>query len=233
MKLIIEMLKCVWSASVCRAAGGGLCLFLLGLLWLPAGEIDRLLVAVNGSVITEGDLYMARGFNAIVSDGGKRQSASREEEIDRLIDVELIRQELRNLRIEFEDKAVMERRISELRKRYTGGRDITQSLEKYGLTEAELDSFLRLRIMVETFLDFRFRPFVSISEDNIKDYYRNRLEPQLKAAGSELPPLAEVSEKIREILTEEAINTELDDWIEDTRRSARIEYFYDRDPDIP
>ena len=52
-----------------------------------AGEIDRLLAAVNGKVMTEQDLLLARELNAFLSDGKISVSPSRTEEISRLIDL--------------------------------------------------------------------------------------------------------------------------------------------------
>jgi hypothetical protein len=49
----------------------------------------------------------------------------------------------------------------------------------------------------------------------------------LREAGVALPPLEQVSEKIRSILREEKINDVLDQWIKEIRRNSRIEYFYE------
>ena len=74
-------------------------------------------------------------------------------------------------------------------------------------------------------MDFRFRPFVAISQSEIKDYYESRLTPQLQKSGIELPPLAQVSAEIEAILSEEKVNSMLDTWIKEIRRKSRIEYY--------
>ena len=94
-----------------------------------------------------------------------------------------------------------------------------------GLQESELISYLQLESSILKFVDFRFRPFVSVSEEEIKKYYETRLIPQLQKAKLEIPPLAQVSTRIEEILREEEVNALLDQWIKEVRRSSRIENF--------
>jgi hypothetical protein len=74
-------------------------------------------------------------------------------------------------------------------------------------------------------VDFRFRPFVSVSEEEIKKYYETRLIPQLQKAKLEIPALPQVSTRIEEILREEKVNALLDQWIKEVRRNSRIENF--------
>ena len=64
--------------------------------FVNGSEIDRLIAAVNGVAITEGDLNLARSLNAILSYGRNAAAASRSDEIEKLIDQELMRQELKN-----------------------------------------------------------------------------------------------------------------------------------------
>lgn len=190
---------------------------------VPAEEIDRLLVAVNGAVVTEGDLHVARSLNALVSPGGA--AASREQEISRMIDLELIRQELENLRIEPEVAPEIQARIRELGDRYAGDGGLAARLARLGITEAELDAFLRTEVLILRFLEFRFRPFVRVQAGEIEAYYRGRLAPQLEGAAVPVPPLEEVSAPIEAVLVEEKINAELERWIADARRNGRIDYF--------
>jgi len=200
-------------------------IFCAGITNLSAEQVDRLLVSVNGSVVTEGDLYVARSLNELVFSGQAENPSPREAEIDRLIDLELIHQELKNLRVELEDESLVETRILQLRQRYAAVGGISERLENLGISETELYSFLKLDVLIGEFLKFRFRPFVRVSKEEIEDYYRQRLQPQLQESGIDLPPLNEVSDKIEVILEEEKINDELNQWIENARSNAKIEYF--------
>lgn len=194
---------------------------------LTAGEVDRLLVGVNGSVITEGDLYIARSLHKLVYPDMAAGTASREEEIDRLVNLELISQEMKSLRVEIDDESAIKAKVQQLRDRYAASGGLPAQLEKLGISEAELYDFLKLEALTMRFVDFRFRPFVRVSKEEIESYYKGILQPQLRESGLEIPPLSEVTDKIEAILTEQKINAELDQWIENARSSAKIEYFRD------
>ena len=194
---------------------------------MRAEQVDRLLVGVNGSVITEGDLYIARRLNDIVYPGRPATPVSREEEIDRRINLELIRQELKNLRLEIEDESLVRTKLEAVTERYSSSGGLARILEASGISNEELYEFLEHEVLTARFLDFRFRPFVRVERKEIEDYYRERLQPQLRESGVDIPPLEEVSKKIEEILMEEKISRELDLWVENARDNARIEYFLD------
>jgi hypothetical protein len=220
-------------SSVSRIIRAGLPVFVLSVANLCAGEVDRLLVAVNGVVITEGDLDIARSLNAMDSPGKRVDRVSRREEIDRLIDLELMRQELKNFSLDPQDEIQLDAKAKEFRDHLAEVSGITHSLEQVGLTELELHSYLRAAISVLEFVQFRFSPQAYVSEEEIAAYYAERLTPQLREAGVELPPLAKVSADIEKNLKEEKINDALDQWILDTRRNARIEYFNSDGSDVP
>ena len=197
----------------------------VGTAFTRAEPVDRLLVDVNGSVVTEGDLYLARVLNELVYPGRTANPVSRAEEIDRRINLELILQELKNLRLELEDESLVQARMEQIERRLADSGGLSGAIEAIGVSNEELRSFLKLEALITKFMDFRFRPFVRIEKEEIEDYYRERLQPQLRESGIDIPPLEEVSTEIEEILQEERINVELNLWIENARKSARIEYF--------
>lgn len=199
--------------------------FVLTARFVPGVEIDQLLAAVNGKVITQGDLDLWRSLNAVVSYDKSTAPASQENEIDRLVDQELMRQELKNFSISQEDETKVQARLQSLRDAYAEKEGLPLLLQQLGLQESELISYLQLESSIMKFVDFRFRPFVRVSEDEIKAYYENRLALQLEKAKIVLPPLAEVSTRIEEILVEEKVNTALEQWIKEIRQNSRIEYF--------
>jgi hypothetical protein len=194
---------------------------------LGAAEIDRLLAAVNGRVIAEGDLLLARNLNAVLSFGSDLEQSSESGEIDRLIDLELLRQELASFPMAPEDQSRIESRIQELRNAYAEIGGLPGLLRRLGLQESELLDYMRLQDSILHFVDFRFRPFVEVSEQEIQEYYKDKLVPTLQKAGAPVPLPAEVSARIQEVLKEEKVNASLTQWIRDVRRHSRIEYYID------
>jgi peptidyl-prolyl cis-trans isomerase SurA len=203
---------CVWDASpVCGE------------------EIDRLIAAVNGKVITEGDLDLARKLNAVVFQDKNTKPRSRKEEIDQLIDLELMRQELKSFSLTQEDENKIAARMQLLRAAYAEKGGLPVRLRNLSLQETELLSYLWLESSILRFVDFRFRPFINITDVEIKDYYETRFIPQLRESKLAVPELTQVSAKIEEILKEEKISAALEQWIRTVKHNSRIEYFLKQD----
>lgn len=190
-----------------------------------AEEIDRLLAAVNGKVITEGDLRVARNLNALVGFGRTAPPGSSSEEIDRMINRELLRQELEHFPLQPEDRTRADQRLEELRKGYAEIGGITYVLRGLGLQETEIETYLALQVAMARFIDLRFRPFVSVTPAEIEEYYRTQLEPQLRMAGSRIPPLEEVSRQIEGLLMDGKVGRMMDDWIRILRQHSETELF--------
>ncbi len=205
----------------------GLLAFMFAFLAEPlkAEEIDRLLAAVNGKVITEGDLVLARNLNEILSLGRNDGIPSRNAEIERLIDLELMRQELVAFPMATGDQSNIESRLQEIKSAYADAGGLSASLRRLGLSEMELANYVRLQDSILRFVNFRFRPFAAPSEQEVQAYYNDKLLPPVRKANAPIPPLAEVSGKILDILTEEKVNALMNQWIQDIRRHSRIEYF--------
>jgi hypothetical protein len=183
------------------------------------------LAAVNGKVITESDLRIARNLNSLLVFGKDEQGggSSRQAQISRSIDLELIRQELTNFPLDPDEQSGIEARVEELKAGYVEIGGLDPLLRKLGLQAAELQDYLRLQASILRFVNLRFRPFVSVSPDEVSAYYRDKLAPKLQGAGVPVPPVEEVSAKIEDLLKEEKVNAALDDWIKELRAHSRIE----------
>jgi len=194
-----------------------------------AEEIDRLLAAVNGQVVTEGDLKVASPLNAVLSLGRGDARGSRQAELNRLIDLELVRQELEYFPLEVGDQSRMQAevlaKLDDLKEAYAEIGGLAALLRQLGLQEVELVAEVRLRMLTERFIDLRFRPFAAPSDREVEAYYREKLAPLLQKKGSPLPPLAGVSSQISAILVEQKVTADYEAWIANIRNRARIEFF--------
>ncbi len=204
----------------------------LGVKTAGAEEIDRVVVAVNGKIIAESDLRLARNLNTLLLFGRNEldTSRSREDQISRLIDLELIRQDLENFPLDAGEQNLIETRVEELKSGYAEIGGIAPIMRRLGLQVDELHSYLRLQASIMRFVNLRFRPFVSLSQEEVQVYYREKLLPRLQEAKSPVPPLEQVSAAIEDILREEKVSSALDGWIKEIRSHSRIEYFSDGTP---
>jgi hypothetical protein len=190
-----------------------------------AREVDRLLAAVNGKVITAGDLTLARNLHALVLFGKTGPEAGLELALSRLIDLELLHQELSNFPMAPADEKAVQQRMEELRQGYAEIGGISILLRRLGLQEAELESYVRLQTSILRFVDLRFRPFVTVSPEEIESYFRNTLVQKLRDSGAPVPELQEVASQVEAVLLEQKVNDALDQWVKDARGHSRIEFF--------
>ena len=63
---------------------------------------------------------------------------------------------------------------------------------------------------------------MQIDNKTIESYYREKFVPQLKQNGSGEVALADVSGKIRELLTQEKVNELLVSWLQTLRSESKV-----------
>ena len=95
-------------------------------------------------------------------------------------------------------------------------------MSRVGLTSEQLDSILRDRVMVDQYLDFRFRAFVVVTQKEISDRY-DRTYARLRNSGRIVPTLEEVRSRLEHDLTEEKIESEIDKFVDNLREQPGTE----------
>lgn len=113
------------------------------------------------------------------------------------------------------DKEVDVRR-NELAQVFGGAQRLQERMARVGLTSEQLDLILRDRVMVDQYLDFRFRAFTIVTEKEIQDRY-NQTYARLKNSGRIVPTLEEVRSRIKDELTEQKIETDIDKFVDNLR----------------
>ncbi len=96
-------------------------------------------------------------------------------------------------------------------------------LDRFGLTEGALVSHVVQQIDLMRLVDAHLRPNVQIDSKSIEAYYRDKFVPQLKQSGSPDVPLADVSAKIRELLTQEKVNELMVSWLQTLRSESKVD----------
>jgi peptidyl-prolyl cis-trans isomerase SurA len=209
-----------------------LCLFFLApprsALAVPAPQIiDRIVATVNGRVILQSDWDEALCFEALLSN---RSLASfidddRRAILDRLIDLELLREQMKSADFGHATDAEVSARIAAARKQYPQSSSDAawrSLLASYHLTEKDLFAHVEQQIDVMRLVDARLRPAIQIDSKSIEAYYRDQFVPKLKQAGASEVPLTEVSGKIRELLTQEKVSEMLVSWLQTLRSEGQV-----------
>jgi peptidyl-prolyl cis-trans isomerase SurA len=95
-------------------------------------------------------------------------------------------------------------------------------LAAHGLTPERVESYLRYRLEILSFIEQRFRQGIQISPQQIQSYYHDILLPQY-APGETVPPLDQVAPRIQEILLEKQVNVLFDAWLKNLREQGDVE----------
>jgi hypothetical protein len=206
------------------------CSMVLFAIALPsrAGDVlDRIVATVNNHIILQSEWQDAVRYEAFVSGRALDQvsSADRKTALDHLIDQELLREQMRSSGFPHASGEEVQKTIQEIRKRYATAESEAgwqTELQRYGLTESELKKRVTLQVDLMGLVDSRLRPNVIIDSKSIESYYNQELLPQLRRSGAEQVPLAEVTPKIKELLTQQKMNQMLVAWLQDLRSGSRI-----------
>jgi hypothetical protein len=193
-----------------------------------AGDVlDRIVATVNNHIILQSEWQDAVRYEAFVSGRALDQvsSADRKAALDHLIDQELLREQMRSSGFPHASGEEVQKTIQEVRKRYATAESEAgwqTELQRYGLTESEVKKRVTLQVDLMGLVDSRLRPNVIIDSKSIESYYNQELLPQLRRSGAEQVPLAEVTPKIKELLTQQKMNQMLVAWLQDLRSGSRI-----------
>ena len=205
---------------------------LSAMFFLPAAGagqvIDRIVARVNGRIILQSELEEALSYEALLNGRTLAQFTSDDRRVvlDRLIDQELLHEQLKSSEFPHASEAEAAGQVTGARKLYPEAatdEGWQVLLAKYGLREKDLVSHVRQQIDLMRLVDTRLRPAVQIDSKTIEAYYREKFVPQLKQSGASEVPLADVSAKIRELLTQEKVSELLVSWLQTLRSESDVQ----------
>ncbi len=191
-----------------------------------AGQVvDRVVANVNGHVVLQSDWEQEVAFEAFSNarDPDSFTAAERNAALDRLIDQELLREQVRPSQPAAADEVAA--RLAEVRKLQPDCATDAgwhAKLQRYGLTQSWLEKRLSDQIQLMKLVEDRLRPSIQIDQRAVETYYRDQLLPEMKRAGSRAAPLTEVVGRIKELLAEQKMNELLSGWLASLRSGSQI-----------
>jgi peptidyl-prolyl cis-trans isomerase SurA len=187
--------------------------------------VDRVIANVNGHVVLQSDWEQEVAFEALsnVRDPDSFTSAERNAALDRLIDRELLREQVRPSQPAPAEQVAA--RVAEVRKLHPDcatDEGWHAKLQRYGLTQSSLEKRLSDQIQLMKLVEDRLRPSIQIDQQAVETYYHDRLLPEMKKAGSRATPLPEVFGRIKDLLAERKMNELLAGWLASLRSGSHI-----------
>jgi DNA-binding transcriptional ArsR family regulator len=191
-----------------------------------AGQVvDRLVTKVNGHAILQSDWEQEVAFEAVSNarDPDSFTAAERSAVLDRLIDRELLREQVRPSQPAPADEVAA--RVAEVRKLQPDcatAQGWHAKLQRYGLTQSALEKHLGEQIQLMKLVEDRLRPSIQIDQQAVETYYNDRLLPEIKRTGGRATPLTEVFGRIKDLLAEQKMNELLSGWLASLRSGSHI-----------
>ena len=187
--------------------------------------IDRVVTNVNGHVVLQSDWEQEVAFEAFANarDPDSFTSAERNAALDRLIDRELLREQVRPSQPPPLEQVAA--RVAEVRKLHpdcTTDDGWRAKLQRYGLSQSALEKRFAEQIQLMRLVEDRLRPSIQIDQQAVETYYHDQLLPDMKRAGSVAAPLTEVFGRIKDLLAERKMNELLSGWLASLRSGSHI-----------
>jgi hypothetical protein len=188
--------------------------------------LDRTAVVVGRRVIKSSDIDRELRVTAFLNHQPLvENAATKKEAADRLIDQQIIRQEIATGEYARATDSEAAALLNQIRTDRFGGADtrMRAELSRYGLTEAQLQAQLLWQLTVLRFINERFLPGVLVSDDDVRKYYDAHLA-DLKRQYPADNSFATLEPKIRESLEGEQTNKQFVNWLEEARSRVWIEF---------
>jgi hypothetical protein len=193
---------------------------------LMRGEIvDRIAASVGSHVITESEVVEEIRVTALLDGKAPDLSvAEKRKALDRLVDQELMRNEIVFTRFPFPSESDIKPLYAQVRDRFPGDGAYDAELRKYGLTDGDVRQHLQWQLMMLRFIEYRFQPAVQVSEAEIAGEYRDFTTKWRDSKGSEPPPLEQVRVDVEKLALQRLIDSALDRWLGEVRTQNSIIY---------
>lgn len=214
MNPLIISSRVLFFSSVLLAAGSS------------AVVLDRIAVVVGKRVIKTSDIDLDQRLTAFLNrEPARTDSENRRLSAERLIDQEIIRQEIISggFRRPAESQgAALEAQLT--RDRFGGSESrLREALRRYGLSETELREQLLWQLTVLGFIDQRFQAGAVVSEEDVRSYYNQHLA-DLRGQNPQASNYETLEPGIRKILEGERVNQNFNQWLSQARGRYRIDY---------
>jgi len=196
-------------------------LLFIPFLLLGAELVDRLALTVGTEIITEQQVLLHLRTAAMLNEEPVLVNAyEKRRAAQKLIELALIRLEMQNNRYPLPEEAQVETALKAIRdQRFSADDSVFQNaLQRYQITESDLRDSLKWQLAILSFIEFRFRPGVQISEEEMRDFYQydyaDRSRKSYELARTE----------ILELLTQQRIDNLLDRWLTQTESATKVRW---------
>jgi hypothetical protein len=188
--------------------------------------VDRMAVIVGKHVVKTSDIERDLRLTEFLNrEQLKINSDQKHRSAERLIDQEIIRQELLTAgfrRPTDTNAAALEAQLRQ--ERFQGSEPrLREALARYGLTEDQLREQFVWQLTVLSFIEQRFRAGTLVTDEDLRSYYDQHLA-ELRRQYPQDSSFKALEPNIRASLEGERVNQNFTQWLEQARKRYHIEY---------
>jgi hypothetical protein len=188
----------------------------------PSALVDRIAAVVDETPILLSDIERVSAFGLVARQNEESEFAYRQRVLDGLIDRHLRLRDARRYEREPIDSQVTHRQIAAIRNRFADPAAFAASLDALGMTESSLEMMIADQLRVLRHVETRLRARVFVSNEAIQQHYDDAVLAQATATDKPPPPLDELRDAIRALLTEQLLDQEISRWTQELRERADI-----------
>lgn len=191
----------------------------------PPTLVDRIVAVVDEDPILLSEVEEVIGLGLAARRSGESDDELRERVVDGLIEQRLRFHEVDRSGFQRVPVAEIEERLAEMVEDFGGAEAFGSRLAELGMTEPEVRQLVARQLAVLTYVEERLGARVFVGLEDIRAHYQEAVVPRARARGEQPPPLDEVREAIRALLSEERLNQEIARWTDELRREADVVVF--------
>lgn len=190
-----------------------------------SGIIDRIVATVDREVITAAQVEEELRVTAFIEHQSPDLTLeNRRQAADRLVEQLLVRREMALSRYPQPTEADSAAYLAQLIKDYGGEESFKAALVRDSLTESVLKQHLTFQVTTLRFLEYRFRPDIDVTEEEIQAAYNKEVADWRQKNAGEPPPLEQSRAALKKKLFDEHVETEFSTWLEETRKQVKVTY---------
>ncbi len=208
------------------------CLLLAAYFLMPSTAyaqktVDRMVATVDGGTRVDLITYSDLLWQIALQPNSPLENPASEElnrALNLLINQRLILQEAEKLPAVAPSNEEVRIASETLSKQFPSIAELQKRMQRVGLSSEQLREIVRQRVVIEKYLDFRFRSFVVITPQQVADYYKDVYVPRFRqqSSGRIVPTLEEVRAELEKTLAESKIESDTDEFIQSARERAVI-----------
>jgi len=189
--------------------------------------LDRVVASIGHVAITQLDLQEEYRFERFLQGQpptGSPGPAIRKVVLSRLISQKLLAGQIGSANRESAtSKETAKKTLNEVRKEFPSDQAYRSALHALGMTEPQVLKRLELYQRTLRMIDERLRSTAWPDPKEVEVYYKETFVPEYaKGHSTPPPPLAEVQDKIQEILVQRKMNQLLANWLDRLKSSRRV-----------